>query len=147
MLFRLKPIRSMNANVPMMLVGTAVAAISVVRQSRMNRKITPATRNAASTRWNFTSSIDPLMNFDWSRITSMLDVGRQRRLDLLQPRLHRVGDRDRVPARLLLHDQADGDVAVEPRLAARLLDAVRNRRHFLQPDRVLAPVFVRPAWQ
>jgi hypothetical protein len=39
---------------------------------------------------------------------------------------------------LLLHDQADRDVAVEPRFAARFFDAVGHRRDFLQPHRVSA---------
>ena len=54
----------LRANVPTMLVGTARAAMTVVRQLRMNMSSTPETRIAARTRWNFTSSILPLMNFD-----------------------------------------------------------------------------------
>ena len=60
-------------------VGIASVAMSVVRQSRMNRRIVAETSTAASSRWNFTSSIDFLMNRDWSRMIIDLDVGRQAR--------------------------------------------------------------------
>ncbi len=71
MLFRVNPIAFMNRNVGMIEVGMARVAIRVVRQSRMNSKIVSETSPAASRRWNFTSSIEFLMNRDWSRMTSV----------------------------------------------------------------------------
>ena len=62
----------MNANVGTIDVGMASVAMSVVRQSRMKSRIVRLTRTAASSRWNFTSSIDASMNRDWSRMISVL---------------------------------------------------------------------------
>ncbi len=52
-------------------MGIAIVAITVVRQSRMKSKIVADTRTPASSRWNFTSSIDFLTNRDWSRMISV----------------------------------------------------------------------------
>ena len=71
MLLSVNPMYRMNMNVGMIDVGMASVAISVVRQSRMNSRIVAETRTAARRRWNFTSSIDFLMNRDWSRMISM----------------------------------------------------------------------------
>ncbi len=55
----------------------AVLAMSVVRQSRMNSRIVNATSSAATTRWNFTSSIERTINRDWSRTTKVsMSAGR-----------------------------------------------------------------------
>ncbi len=56
-------------------VGIARVAITVVRQSRMNRRIVAETSTAASRRWNFTSSIDFRTNRDLSRVTTILMSG------------------------------------------------------------------------
>ena len=82
MLLSVKPMYYMNRNVGMIDVGIASVAITVVRQSRMNSRIVAETSTPASSRWNFTSSIDFLMNRDWSRMISVDDVGRQRGLEL-----------------------------------------------------------------
>jgi hypothetical protein len=65
----------MNRNVGMIDVGIASVAMIVVRQSRMNSRIVAETSTAASSRWNFTSSIDLTMNRDWSRMTSVVMSG------------------------------------------------------------------------
>ncbi len=49
----------------------ASVAISVVRQSRMNSRMVSETSTAASSRWNFTSSIDLRMKRDWSLTISI----------------------------------------------------------------------------
>ena len=75
MLLSVKPMYLMNRNVGMIDVGIARVAIRVVRQSRMNRRIVAETSTPASSRWNFTSSIDFLMNRDWSRMISVVMSG------------------------------------------------------------------------
>ena len=67
----------MNRNVGTIDVGIASVAITVVRQSRMNSRIVAETSTPASRRWNFTSSIDFLMNRDWSRMISVSMSGGQ----------------------------------------------------------------------
>ena len=121
MLLSVKPMYVMNTNVGMIEVGMASVAMSVVRQSRMNSRIVAETRTAASSRWNFTSSIDFLMNRDWSRMISVEMSGGSAALSSLEPGLDVVDDLDGVDARLLLDDQADGVVAVEPGQRAGLL--------------------------
>ncbi len=56
-------------------VGMARVAISVVRQSRIKSRIVAETSTAASSRWNLTSSMDFLMNRDWSRMISVVMSG------------------------------------------------------------------------
>ena len=75
MLLSVKPMYLMNTNVGMIDVGIASVAIRVVRQSRMNSRIVAETSTAARSRWNFTSSIDFLMNRDWSRMISVAMSG------------------------------------------------------------------------
>lgn len=64
MLFSVKPSQFITMNVLMSDTGMLVAAINMVRQSRRNRRIVSATRNAPMTRWNFTSCSDDSMNRD-----------------------------------------------------------------------------------
>ena len=130
----------MNTNVGMIDVGIASVAISVVRQSRMNSRIVAETSTAASSRWNFTSSIDFLMNRDWSRMTSVAMSGGSAGLSCVELGLDVVDDLDGVGARLLLHDQADGVVAVEPGEAPRLLERVLGPADVADADRVAAAV-------
>ena len=89
MLLSVKPMYCMNRNVGMIDVGIASVAITVVRQSRMNSRIVAETSTAASRRWNFTSSIDFLMNRDWSRMISVLMSGGSVGAELVEPRLAR----------------------------------------------------------
>ena len=56
------PSSQIAATVPIKATGIAVAGISVVRQSRMNRKITPITTPTAMTRVTKTSRTEPRMN-------------------------------------------------------------------------------------
>ena len=85
MLLSVNPMYLMNMKVGMIDVGMASVAISVVRQSRMNRRIVAETSTAARSRWNFTSSIDFLMNRDWSRMISVEMSGGRAGLELLEP--------------------------------------------------------------
>ena len=71
-LLSVKPMYRMNMKVGMIDVGMARVAIRVVRQSRMKSRMVADTRAAARSRWNLTSSIDFLMNRDWSRMTSVV---------------------------------------------------------------------------
>ena len=95
-------------------VGMASVAISVVRQSRMNSRMVADTSTAASSRWNFTSSIDSRMNRDWSRMISVLMSGGRAVAIFANRALTSSDDLHRVGARLLLHEQADGVLAVQP---------------------------------
>ena len=78
MLLSVKPMYRMKTKVGMIEVGMASVAISVVRQSRMKRRIVAETRTAASSRWNLTSSMDLRMNRDWSRMISVVMSGGRR---------------------------------------------------------------------
>ena len=69
MLLIVNPHTYMNAKVAIIEVGIERLAMSVVRQSRMKRRIVRLTSTAASMRWTFTSWIEFSMNRDWSRIT------------------------------------------------------------------------------
>ena len=64
------------------------------------------------------------MNRDWSLTTNVSMSGGSSSRELLEPLPDVLDHRDRVGARLLLHDQADGVAAVEPGQAAGLLERV-----------------------
>src|SRR3954453_24017463 len=68
MLLIVNPIQFITMNVLTRDTGMLVAAISMVRQSRRNRRIVSATRTAPMTRCFLTSWRDVLMNRDWSRM-------------------------------------------------------------------------------
>ena len=68
MLLIVKPMNSMKAKVAIIDVGIESVAISVVRQSRMKRRIVRLTRTAARRRWTCTSWIEFSMKRDWSRM-------------------------------------------------------------------------------
>ena len=105
-------------------VGIASVAITVVRQSRMNRRIVAETSTPASSRWNFTSSIDFRMNRDWSRMITVSMSGGRAGLSSASRSLRSSTTLHGVRARLLLDDQADGVLAVEPGERAGLLERV-----------------------
>ena len=100
----------------------------VTRRLRMKRKTTSAGEEAAEQQ----VQLDLLERLaDEPRLVARrldLDVGRQRRLDPLEPREHAIDDRDGVGARLLADRHRDGVLAVEPRLAAHLLVGVGHAR-------------------
>ncbi len=114
MLLSVKPITYMNRNVGTIDVGMAKVAISVVRQSRMNSRIVSETSTAAKSRWNLhlvhRAADEPRLVLDHLD----LDVGGQAGLQLVQAGLHGVGDLHGVGSRLLLDEEADGVLAVEP---------------------------------
>ena len=105
-------------------VGIASVAITVVRQSRMNSRIVAETSTPASSRWNFTSSIDFRMNRDWSRMTSVVMSGGRAGLSCSSRALTSSTTLTVFMPRLLLDDQADGVDAVEPGEGARLLERI-----------------------
>ena len=132
--------RLMNKNVGMIEVGIASVAMSVVRQSRMNSRIVSETSTPASSRWNFTSSIDLRMNTRLVVDDLDVDVGGQLLLDRGQQGLHAVGHLDGVGAGLLLNEQADGVLAVHPRQPARLFDRILGPADVLDADRIAVAV-------
>ena len=80
------------------------------------------------------------MNRDWSRMISVVMSGGQGGRELLEPGLDVVDDLDGVGPRLLLDDQADGVVAVEPGQRARLLERVLGAADVADADRVAVAV-------
>ena len=106
----------------------------------MNSRIVAETSTAASSRWNFTSSIDFLMNRDWSRMTSVVMSAGRVGWSCAEPRLDVVDDLDGVRPRLLLDDQADGVDAVEPGEGPGLLERVLGAADVAEPDRVAVAV-------
>ena len=66
--------------------------------------------------------------------------GGRRRLELVEPRLDVVDDLDGVRPRLLLDDQADGVLAVEPGEGPGLLERVLGAADVVEPDRVAVAV-------
>ena len=141
MLLSVKPMYCMNRNVGMIEVGMARVAMTVVRQSRMNRRIVAETSTAASRRWNLTSSIDFRTNRDWSRVTTILMSGGRVGLDLLEPGRSRSSTTLTVLAPdCFWIDQADGVLAVEPGLGPGLLEGVLGPADVLDPDRRAALV-------
>ena len=69
--FSVKPIAYMRANVEMMDVGIAIAAMSVERRFPRKRRTTRAARKPPRTRCSWTVSTAALMNCDWSRTISV----------------------------------------------------------------------------
>ncbi len=82
------------------------------------------TSTAARRRWNLTSSIDFLINRDWSRMTSVVISAGRAAFEQIEAGLDVLDDLDGVDARLFLDHQADGAIAVEPRLRARLFKRI-----------------------
>ena len=64
------------------------------------------------------------MKIDWSPTTSVLKPGGNVLADLLQTRLHRVGNRHRVLARLFRNDQRHRRLTVQTRFRSWLFRAV-----------------------
>ena len=134
-LLSVNPMYCMNRNVGMIDVGIARVAMTVVRQSRMNRRIVAETSPAASRRWNFTSSIDFRTNRDWSLSDHDLDVGREGRRTSSSRAFRSSTTLTVFTPDCFWIDQADGVLAVEPGLGPGLLEGVDRPADVLDPDR------------
>ncbi len=113
----------MTANVAMIEAGMATAAMSVERHERMKSSTMTLARMLPATRCPWISCRAARMYRDWSWMTSTVDVRRAAARGARQAALDGLDHLDGVRARLPLHLQHDGRLAVEPGQRADFLAA------------------------
>ena len=134
----------MTAKVPTTLIGSARLGITVAETLRRKKKITSTTRPKVSSSVHCTSLTESLI--DLGAVVEHVHAHRRRQLlaQDVEGLPHRLGDGDRVGARLALDRQDDapalGAPGREPGGGLVVLDAVEHLADVLEPHRRAAAV-------